>query len=249
MKSRRTRYLLTLCAAVTLAVAAPFAVHSKTLCTVIADAASGKLLTEQGDCRTRVTPASTFKIPLAVMGFDAGILQDAHAPTLPFRAGYADWGGDNWKQPTDPARWMQYSVVWYSRVITHQLGTQRLENYAKDFGFGNADFSGDPGQNNGLDRAWIISSLKISPLEQIAFLTRLVNRQLPEEKQVGEFEWSTTRWRRWWKPARWPTARVRRARPAWPTRARPTAASTRRAPMAGSSAGRLRTAELGSLRG
>lgn len=167
-----------------MATAMPLAAHAKTLCTVLADAASGKILTEQGDCRTRVTPASTFKIPLAAMGFDAGILQDAHAPTLPFRAGYADWGGDNWKQPTDPARWMKYSVVWYSRVITHQLGVKRLEKYAKDFGFGNADFSGDPGQNNGLERAWIISSLKISPLEQTAFLARLVNRQLPVAPQV-----------------------------------------------------------------
>jgi beta-lactamase class D len=162
----------------------PVAAQSKTLCTVMADAATGKVLTEQGDCRTRVTPASTFKIPLAVMGFDAGILQDARAPTWPFREGYADWGGDNWKQPTDPARWMKYSVVWYSRVITHQLGAQRLEKYAKDFGFGNADFSGDPGQGNGLDRAWIISSLKISPVEQVAFLSRLVNRQLPVAPHV-----------------------------------------------------------------
>lgn len=181
MKLLRPRHLLTLCA---IAATFPFAAQSKILCTVIADAASGKRLLEQGDCRTRVTPASTFKMPLAVMGFDAGILQDAHAPTLPFREGYADWGGDNWKQPTDPTRWMKYSVVWYSRVLTHQLGTQRLEKYAKDFGFGNADFSGDPGQNNGLDRAWIISSLKISPLEQIAFLARLVNRQLPVAPQV-----------------------------------------------------------------
>lgn len=181
MKFRITPHFLALLA---LASAAPFAAHGKTLCTVVADASSGKILTEQGDCRTRVTPASTFKIPLAVMGFDAGILQDAHAPTLPFRTGYADWGGDNWKQPTDPARWMKYSVVWYSRVVTHQLGVQRLEKYAKDFGFGNADFSGDAGQDNGLDRAWIISSLKISPVEQTAFLTRLVNRQLPVAPQV-----------------------------------------------------------------
>jgi beta-lactamase class D len=181
MKFRTPHPLLALCA---ITAALPLAVQAKTLCTVIADAASGKFLVEQGDCRTRVTPASTFKIPLAVMGFDAGILQDAHAPTLPFREGHADWGGDNWKQSTDPTRWMKYSVVWYSRVLTHQLGTQRLTQYAKDFGFGNADFSGDPGQNNGLDRAWIISSLKISPREQIAFLSRLVNRQLPVASQV-----------------------------------------------------------------
>jgi beta-lactamase class D len=152
---------------------------AETLCTVIADAKDGKTLFEQGDCRTRVTPASTFKIPLALMGFDSGFLKDAKAPSLPFRPGYPEWGGDDWRQLTDPERWMKYSVVWYSQQIAQHLGTQQLTSYAKAFGYGNADFSGDPGKNNGLERAWIMSSLKISPLEQVAFLRRLVNRQLP----------------------------------------------------------------------
>ncbi|MFX5793638.1 penicillin-binding transpeptidase domain-containing protein, partial [Acinetobacter baumannii] len=50
--------------------------HARTLCTVIADAASGNVLMQEGDCATRVTPASTFKIALSLMGFDAGILKD-----------------------------------------------------------------------------------------------------------------------------------------------------------------------------
>jgi beta-lactamase class D len=69
-------------------------------------------------------------------------------------------------------------VVWYSRVIAHALGQKRLEEYAAKLGYGNADFSGDAGQNNGLDRAWIMSSLKVSPFEQTVFLRQLVNRQL-----------------------------------------------------------------------
>lgn len=152
---------------------------AETLCTVIADAEDGRILYEQGDCRTRVTPASTFKIPLALMGFDSGFLKDEHTPSLPFRKGYPEWGGDDWRQPADPERWMKYSVVWYSQQITQHLGAQRLTRYAKAFGYGNADFSGDPGRNNGLERAWIISSLKISPLEQLVFLRSLVKRQLP----------------------------------------------------------------------
>lgn len=153
--------------------------EAKTICTVVANAADGKVLLQEGDCKSRVTPASTFKIPLSLMGYDSGFLTNAHAPTLPFRKGYADWGGDAWKQPTDPARWMTYSVVWFSQQITKDLGLKRLENYARSFDYGNADFSGDPGKNNALERAWISSSLKISPLEQIAFLGKLVNGKLP----------------------------------------------------------------------
>src|SRR5215217_3133008 len=137
--------------------------QAKTICTVIADAATGDVVFKQGNCEERFTPASTFKIPLSVMGYDSGFLKDAHNPTLPFKKGYADWGGDNWKQPTDATRWMKYSVVWFSQQITAFLGEDKLTEYARQFDYGNADFSGDPAKNNGLERAWIASSLKISP--------------------------------------------------------------------------------------
>lgn len=150
------------------------------LCTIVADAGSGEILVEKGSgCGDRVTPASTFKIALAVMGYDAGILADAGNPVLPFRTGYPDWGGDAWRRPVGPADWMKHSVVWFSQRITERLGTERLTGYARAFGYGNADLSGDPGRNNGLERAWIASSLRISPREQAAFLGRLATSRLP----------------------------------------------------------------------
>jgi beta-lactamase class D len=158
--------------------------QAKTVCTVVADAASGAILLEQGDCRTRVTPASTFKLALSVMGFDAGILADPTTPTLPFQPGDPDWGGAEWQQPTNPVRWMQHSVVWFSQRITGQLGVERLQDYAEQFGYGNADFSGDPGQDNALERAWISSSLQIAPVEQVAFLRNLVNGSLPVDPRA-----------------------------------------------------------------
>ncbi|HTM76377.1 MAG TPA: class D beta-lactamase [Devosia sp.] len=157
---------------------------AKTICTVIADAETSIVLLEQGDCRSRVTPASTFKIALSVMGFDAGFLVDANTPALPFKTGYADWGGDNWKQPTDPTRWLKYSVVWFSQQITAALGVDALHSYADAFGYGNADFSGDAGKNNALERAWISSSLKIAPVEQVAFLRNLINGDLPVQSRA-----------------------------------------------------------------
>ena len=154
-------------------------VQAKTICMLVADAETGAVVLEQGDCRSRVTPASTFKIALSLMGYDAGVLKSATAPRLPFRKGDVDWGGANWTQTTDPARWMKYSVVWFSQRIAAQLGVTTLERYARALDYGNADFAGDEGKNNALERAWISSSLKISPAEQVAFLRRLVKRSLP----------------------------------------------------------------------
>lgn len=146
------------------------------ICTVLADAGSGAVLVQRGDCATRVTPASTFKIAISLMGYDAGFLKDAHTPTLPFKDGYVDWR-ENWKHPADPACWMRDSVVWYSQQVTQALGAPRFAAYTRRFDYGNADVTGDTA-HDGLALAWIDSSLRISPLEQTAFLTRLVKRRL-----------------------------------------------------------------------
>ena len=57
--------------------------HASTvLCTVIADGTSGKVLKQQGTCDQRISAASTFKIALSLMGYDAGCLTDEHLPAL-----------------------------------------------------------------------------------------------------------------------------------------------------------------------
>jgi beta-lactamase class D len=171
-------FMLIAGAAAACSAAAPAAARSVIDCTVLADAASGKVLLQRGVCDQRVTSGSTFKIAISLMGYDSGFLRDAHAPALPFREGYVDWFPE-WKQTTDPTAWMRDSVVWYSQQVTQSLGEERLQRYTSAFKFGNADVSGDPGEHNGLMYSWISSSLKISPLEQVSFLAALVNHQLP----------------------------------------------------------------------
>ncbi|HEV7415598.1 MAG TPA: class D beta-lactamase [Tianweitania sediminis] len=173
-----------LAAAATLLLGSGQSAEARMICTIVADAATSEILTEEGDCQTRVTPASTFKIALAVMGFDAGVLKSTSAPTWEWKKGDPDWGGAAWRRPTDPAAWMKHSVVWYSQRITPVIGAAELSRYSKAFGYGNADFTGDPGKNNGLERAWISSSLKISPREQVAFLARLLNGKLSVTAQA-----------------------------------------------------------------
>ena len=151
--------------------------HAGTLCTALADATTGKVLRQEGVCDRRITPASTFKIALSLMGYDSGYLIDEHLPALPFYAGYADWV-PSWKATTDPTSWIRNSVVWYSQRLTEWLGEERFRGYVIAFQYGNQDISGDPGKHNGLTQAWLGSSLKISPLEQLTFLERIVNRQL-----------------------------------------------------------------------
>lgn len=158
--------------------ALPGAGQAAISCTLLVDAETGKALVREGQCEQRVTPASTFKVAISLMGYDSGILVDAATPQLPFREGYVDWLPE-WRTATNPAGWMKHSVVWYSQQVTTRLGAERFQSYLDRFDYGNRDASGNPGKNDGLTQAWLGSSLKISADEQAVFLRKLVNRTLP----------------------------------------------------------------------
>lgn len=66
------------------------------------------------------------------------------------------------------------------------MGAEKFANDVKRLGYGNADATGDPGKANGLERAWIASSLKISPVEQADFITRLLKGTLPVSHSAME---------------------------------------------------------------
>lgn len=150
------------------------------LCTLIVDAASGAPIVKTGtNCTTRVTPASTFKIAISLMGFDSGVLKDGHGPAWPYEAGYPDWAGDAWKGNIDPTDWMKRSVFWYSQQVVKKLGQAQFQNYVTSFKYGNQDVSAVEVQQPGNNGVWVMSSLQISPIEQVAFLRNIVNRELP----------------------------------------------------------------------
>lgn len=131
-------------------------------------------------CSQRIAPDSTFKVALSLMAFNEGIINQK---TL-FK-----WDGkkkvlSTHNRDQTPRTWLNDSVVWVSQQITPQLGLARIEQYLADFNYGNQDFSGDVGKHNGLQYAWLSSSLKISALEQLDFLKAMVSYKLPIKKEA-----------------------------------------------------------------
>lgn len=169
--------------AVGLALAWAAAAQAAPTCTIIADAKSGEVLMQDGPCGTRESPASTFKVALSLMGYDAGYLKDAETPALPYKDEYRAMM-DSWKVTTNPKSWMEDSVVWYSQVMTKALGPEKFNAYVSAFHYGNGNVAGDPGKNNGLTNAWLSNSLQISPAEQIGFIRRMLAGQLPVSKDA-----------------------------------------------------------------
>ncbi len=151
-------------------------------CTVILDAESGQVLHRDGTCNEGFAPQSSFKLPLAVIGYDSGILKDATTPRWTYKK--------EWKRPkreqkaVDPTIWERDSIVWYSQEITRRLGKAKFADYVRRFDYGNADVSGVAGQTDGLTEAWLMSSLKISGDQQANFVRRFVNGQLPVSKEA-----------------------------------------------------------------
>lgn len=150
-------------------------------CTLILDAA-GKPLHREGICAERYSPASTFKVPLAVMGFDAGILKGAHDPAWTWHEGIEAPKRDH--KTVDPMTWERDSVLWYSREVTRRLGTEKFVSYVTQLDYGNKDLAGDPGKSNGLTHAWLASSLVISPDEQALFIHKLLSGTLPLSQEA-----------------------------------------------------------------
>jgi beta-lactamase class D len=155
-------------------------------CFLLVEAATKKTVIEYNPgnrCHERIPPDSTFKIPLSLMAFDSGTVTES---TLFKWDGKVTDSFAGWNQDQTPESWLKYSVVWVSQRIAPQLGPAVIEKYLSDFGYGNRDFSGDPGKHNGLTNAWLSSSLKISAVEQVEFLRRLETRELHlREPSIG----------------------------------------------------------------
>lgn len=145
-------------------------------CTLLVDHATGETLIREGDCDHRVTPMSTFKVPLALMGFDAGILKGPHEPVWQYRKEFD--GPKRAQKPVDPTIWETESILWYSQELTRKLGMPAFRDYVTAFGYGNADVSGHAGADP-LTHSWLGSSLVISADEQAAFIGRFLSGRVP----------------------------------------------------------------------
>ncbi len=128
-------------------------------------------------CRKRLSPCSTFKIPNSLIGLETGVI--AH-PDFMLR-----WDGTPkafpvWMRDHTLRSAIANSVVWYYQRLAEGVGSGRMEAHLRRLRYGNQDTTG------GLTQFWLDSSLKISAEEQIAFLSRLYRNDLPYSRRSQE---------------------------------------------------------------
>lgn len=125
------------------------------------------------ECATRLSPASTYKIPHALIGLETGVVTEKTVEK---------WDGT--KHPNQP-KWnldhtvlssMRPSVLWFFQRMAPRIGATRARQWLERFDYGNRDTSGD------ITRYWVNGTLRISPDEQLAFLRKFYDDGLPVSK-------------------------------------------------------------------
>jgi beta-lactamase class D len=121
-------------------------------------------------CATRLCPASTFKIPHALVALEIGVVSGDSVER---------WDGVRhlrqplWDKDHTVLSAMKPSVVWFFQRIAPRVGAERMRGWLQRLQYGNADTSGD------VTMYWLNGVLRISPDEQVTFLRRFYTSTLP----------------------------------------------------------------------
>jgi beta-lactamase class D len=127
------------------------------------------------ECQQPLPPCSTFKIPHTLLA-----LQTGKATThTRFR-----WDGKKrflkrWNRDHNLASAMNDSVVWVYQRIARKIGRPAMKVWLKKLKYGNQEVKGP------LHRFWLKEdALKITAMQQIHFLRKLLKNRLPLRRKV-----------------------------------------------------------------
>jgi beta-lactamase class D len=131
-------------------------------------------------CQVGKIPASTFKIANALIALETGVVSSAEE--------WFEWDGTErgingkpiaaWNKSQTLREAFANSAVWVYQDVARRIGSDRMRHFVSAFDYGNRDISGAP-----VDAFWLTGNLRISPLQQIAFLQRLWAGRLPVAAQ------------------------------------------------------------------
>jgi len=133
-------------------------------------------LYNSNEFKTPYIPASTFKICNSMIGLETGVIPDENY--------VIKWDSVTrnpvWDKDHDLKTAFKNSTVWYYQELARRVGYQKMKMWLDSAHYGNADTTG------GIDRFWLTGNLRISAEQQIDFLKRLHDDQLPFSKRTTD---------------------------------------------------------------
>lgn len=85
-----------------------------------------------------------------------------------------------WNQDLNIRLAFKYSAVWFYQVLARRIGHQRMQDLVNQIEYGNQNI----GAKEDIDRFWLEGELRITPKEQIDFLRRLYQNDLPFDQKT-----------------------------------------------------------------
>jgi beta-lactamase class D len=125
-------------------------------------------------CDVGYIPASTFKIPHAIIALEEGIIKDT-AQTIPWNG--QEWPTPAWNQDQTLKTSIKNSCIWVYMEFARKIGINTYYTYVGDFNYGNQDLTGPP------DRFWLAGEFKISANQQVAFLRKFYHNEIKVDQQ------------------------------------------------------------------
>ena len=124
---------------------------------------------DEARARRRFLPGSTFDIPAALVGLEVGSLSDEKEV---FR-----WDGRpkpvaSWERDQTLATGMREGAAWMFQQVARRTGKALMREWLDRLEYGNRDIAG------GIDLFWLQGALRVSAMEQVAFLHRLAEGRL-----------------------------------------------------------------------
>ena len=143
-------------------------------CVVVSEAGRiERWIGSAADCSTRLSPASTYKIPHALIGLETGVVS---ANTVEKWDGVKHPEQPKWNQDHTVLSAMRPSVLWFFQAMAPRIGAARAHEWLQRFAYGNTDTSGP------ITQYWVNGRLRISPDEQLVFLRKFYEGTLPVTK-------------------------------------------------------------------
>ncbi len=136
------------------------------------------IVSDEGRSRYGYYPASTFKVPHALIALETGVVADADKELI-------RWDGqvrsiEAWNKDHTLRSAMAVSAVPVFQQIARRIGSERMKKYLDAFDYGNREVGGV------IDRFWLDGPLKTTALDQIEFFEKLRRGDLPLSQRTLE---------------------------------------------------------------
>jgi beta-lactamase class D len=135
------------------------------------------VVTDPVECAVRSAPASTFKIPHALIALETGVVADGSTVLA--------WDGTpqpfpSWERNHSLESAIRSSVVWFFRRTAALIGRERMLQYLRRLDYASDTFEDD------VTSFWLNGDLVVSPEEQLRFMRRLMRDELPVSRDHVE---------------------------------------------------------------